>query len=65
MHILYTGCPNKHGNAVTNSISSLLCVSIVIPNFQSHNIIMSPRVYFMKTVNDCKDLAIMVPQDEQ
>ena len=27
-----TGCPNKHGNSVTNSISSLLWISIVIPN---------------------------------
>ena len=31
---LYTGCPNKHGNSVTNSISSfqiILWISIVIP----------------------------------
>ena len=34
---LYTGCPNTHGNSVTNSISSLLWISIVIPNFKSHN----------------------------
>ena len=32
--VLYTGCPNKHGNSVTNSISSLLWISIVIPNFK-------------------------------
>jgi len=43
-----TGCPKKHGNSVTNSISSLLWISIVISNFKSHNIIMSARVYFMK-----------------
>ena len=60
-----TGCPNKHGNSVTNSISSLLWISIVIPDFKSHNIIMSARVYFMKTVNGCKDVSIMSPQDEQ
>ena len=60
-----TGCPNKHGNSVTNSLSSLLWISIVIPNFKSHNIIMSARVYFMKTVNGCKDVSIMYPQDEQ
>jgi len=36
-------------NSVTNSISSLLWFSIVIQNFKSHNIIMSARVYFMKS----------------
>ena len=60
-----TGCPKKHGNSVTNSISPLLYISIVIPNFKSHNIIMSARVYFIKTVNSCKDVSIMSPQDEQ
>ena len=48
----------KHGNSVTNLISSLLWISIVIPNFKSHNIIMSARVYFMKRVKDCKDVSI-------
>ena len=57
-------CPNKHGNSVTNSISSLLRISIEIPNFKSHNIIMSARVYFMKRVKDCKDVSIMSQQDE-
>ena len=33
-----TGCPNKHGNSVTNSILSLLRISIVIPDVKSHNI---------------------------
>ena len=61
----YTGCPKKHGNSVTNSISSLLWFSIVIPNFKSYNIIMSARVYFMKRVKYCKDVSIMSPQDEQ
>ena len=60
-----TGCPKKHGNLVTNSISSLLWISIVIPNFKSHNIIMSARVYFMKRVKGYKDVSIMAPQDEQ
>jgi len=55
----------KHGNSVTNLISSLLWISIVIPNFKSHNIIMSARVYSMKRVKDCKDESIMSPQDEQ
>ena len=36
--------------------TSLLRISIAIPNFKSHNIIMSARVYFMKTVNGCKDV---------
>jgi len=58
-------CPKKHGNSVTNWISSLLWISIVTPNFKSHNIIMSARVYFMKRVKDCKDVFIMSPQDEQ
>ena len=56
MEIIYR-CPNKHRNSVTNSISSLLCISIVLPDFKSHNIIMSARVYFMKTVNGCKDVS--------
>ena len=43
---------------MTNSISSLLRISIVIPNFKNHNIIMSARVYFMKAVNGCKDVSI-------
>ena len=59
-----TECPKKHGNSVTNWISSLLWISIVIPNFKSHNIIMSARVYFIKRVKDCKDVSIMSPQDE-
>ena len=60
-----TECPNKHGNSGTNSISSLFWVSIVIPYFKSHNINMSARVYFMKTVNGCKDVSLMSLQDEQ
>ena len=64
-HIYATGCPKKHGNSVTNSISSLLWISTVIPNFKSHNIIMSARVYLLKRVKDCKDVSIMSPQDEQ
>ena len=60
-----TGCPNKHGNSVTNSISSLLWISIAIPNFKCHNSIMSARVYFIKRIKDCKDVCIMSPQDEQ
>ena len=59
-----TRCPNKHGNSVTNSISSLLWISIVIPDFKRHNIIVSARVYFIKTVNVCKDVSIMSPQDK-
>ena len=61
----YTGCPKKHGNSVTNLISSLILISIVIPNFKSHNIIMPARVYSMKRVKDCKDVSIISPQDEQ
>ena len=61
----HTGCPKKHGHSVTNSISSLLWISILIPNFKSHNSIKSARVYFMKRVKDCKDVSIMSPQDEQ
>ena len=60
-----TGCHNKHGNSVTSSISSLLWISIVIPDLKSHNIVMSAWVYFMKTVNGCKDVSIMSLQDEQ
>ena len=39
---------------MTNSTSSLLWIIIVIPDFKTHNIIMSARVYFMKMVNGCK-----------
>ena len=63
--IYLQGVPKKHGNSVTNSISSLFWISIAIPNFKSHNIIMSARVYFMKRVKNCKDVSIMSPQDEQ
>ena len=55
----------KHGNSVTNWISSLYWISILIPNFKSHNSIMSARVYFMKRVKDCKDVFMMSPQGEQ
>ena len=69
LYNLYTGCPNKHGNSVTNWISSLLWISIVIPDFKPIILlwvfIFSARVYFMKTVNGCKDVSIMSPQDEQ
>ena len=60
-----TWCPNKHGNSATKWISSLLRISIVIPHFKIHNIIMSARIYFMKRVNGYKDVSIMSPQDEQ
>ena len=56
-----TGCPKQHGNSGTNSISSLLWISIVLPNFKSHNSIMSARVYFMKRIKDCKYVSIMSP----
>ena len=36
----------------------------LIPDFKSHNIIMSARVYFIIRVNSRKDVAIMSPQDE-
>ena len=55
----------KTWNSVTNSTSSLLWISIVIPNFKTHNVIMSARVYFMKRVKDCKDVSIMYSLDEQ
>ena len=35
-----------------------------MPNFKGHNISMSARVYFMKTLSGCKDVSIMSPQDE-
>ena len=38
---------------------------VFVMNFKSHNIIMSARVNLMKRVNDCKDVSIMSPQDEQ
>ena len=45
------GVPISMGIQWTNSISSLLWISIVIPNFKSHNITMSARVYFMNFMN--------------
>ena len=59
------GCPKKRGISVANWISSLLGISNVIPNFKSHYVIMSARVYFIKRVKGCKDVSIMSPQDEQ
>ena len=41
-HFLLQGVPINMGIK--------LWISIVVPNFKSHNIIMSARVYFMKTV---------------
>ena len=32
-----TGCPNKHGNAETNSKSSLLIISVVLLNFKGQH----------------------------
>ena len=43
----------------------VIVINIVIPNFKSHNIIMSANVYFMKRVKECKDVSITSPQDEQ
>ena len=31
-------------------------LAFVIPDFKRYNIIMSARVYFIKTVNGCKDV---------
>ena len=59
------GVPKTMGIQWHNWISSLLWIIIVMPSFKSHNIIMSATVYFMKRVNDCKDVSIMSPQDEQ
>ena len=61
LFLFNTGCPKKHENSVTNLISSLLWISIVIPNFNSHNIIISARIYFMKRVKGCKYVPIMCP----
>ena len=33
-------------------------INIVIPNFNTHNIIMSARVYFMKTVNGAVKMSL-------
>ena len=63
--LVCTECPNKHVHSVTNLISSLLRISIVIPDFKSHNLIMSARVYFMKTVNGCNNVTVISLQDEQ
>ena len=35
-------------------------LALLIPDFKSHNIIMSARVYYIKTVNDCKDVILML-----
>ena len=55
------------GVPINTGIRYRLCYEfgIVIPNFKSHNIIMSARVYYMKTVNSCKDVSTMSLQDEQ
>ena len=60
--LLTTGCPKKLGKSVTNLVSSLLWISIVLPNFKSHNIIMSARVFFMKRVKDCLGLLHSPPR---
>ena len=42
----------------------VFCNKLFIYKFY-YNISMSARVYFMKSVKDCKDVSIMSPQDEQ
>ena len=56
-HMLIYRVSQKTWEFSENCISSLLWISIVIPNFKSHNIIMSARVYLMKMVKDCKDVS--------
>ena len=60
-----TGCPNKHWNLVTNSRYSLLWIRIVIPKAIILLCLLYIEFFFMKTVNGCKDVSIMSPQDEQ
>ena len=43
---------------MTNERSSLVKISIVIPDLKSHYMIMSARVYSIKTVNGCKDVSL-------
>ena len=61
---LVQGVPKNMG--IQRRIRYSLCYELaVIPNFNSHNSIMSARVYFMRRVKDCKNVSIMSPQDEQ
>ena len=60
---LYYRVSQKHGNSVTNSISSLLWISIVMPNFKSHICLLEFILKIM--VKDCKDVFIMSPQEGQ
>ena len=50
---------------ISDAFDIVFVMNQVIPIFKSHSIIMSARVYFMKTVNGCKDVSIMSTQDEQ
>ena len=53
---LVQGVPKNMG--IQRRIRYSLCYELaVIPNFISHNSIMSARVYFMRRVNDCKDVS--------
>ena len=36
-----------------------------MPDFKSNNIVMSARVYFMKTVNGCKDVPCIIIGDKE
>ena len=38
---------------INEHIADYLCTGCPKPNFKSHNIIMSARVYFKKRVKDC------------
>ena len=54
--IYIQGVPKNMG--IQWRIGYRLCYeSIVIPNFKSHNIIMSAKIYFMNRVKDCKDVS--------
>jgi len=61
-----TGCPKKTWEFSDELDIVFVMNYIVIPDFTSHNSIMSARVYFIKKVKVCKDVSIniMSPQDE-
>ena len=51
---------------MTNLRLSLLRIIMVIPYFKSHNLKMSARVYFMKTVNGGNNVSVtLVTQTTQ
>ena len=49
-------CPNIRGSSVTIKKSSLFRISVVLPNFNVHDQVMSTRIHFVNAIYDPKSV---------